>query len=643
MLTFKAFIAESYKREHKRSRDGSPGYSLLKEELNDAQKKVVDGWGHDHTGSQEAHALSDHVIPKDKSHVNVPFELAHHVEPHPDVKEHLEKHGYQVTDWHKGTVSDKHKREMRLGKALEKTGASADLKDKFINDPGRKNSSNVKLNIHISRHPHAIAGMSTNQGWTSCMQLGPKGQTEEPEPEGRYNEDGDFEPDRAPGHDNPRSEVGVNAHYLENDVEMGTHVAYLTHPNDHEAKHPIARIALKPSNAIDENGDYDPSHTVLRPEGRTYGTADHAFHKAVNDWSEKHFPMQDGKVYQKYQSVYNDDGHQYHAKDDDTLLKHKDPNIRSSLAERESLHPDTATKLLNDPDKNVRMMAGLHNDLKTSHVKQLLNDPYHGVRETAGHHGAKMTSEMIDQMVHDSHHKVRLAAASLGTNLKSHHIDKLLKDEEYGVSDRVAGSPALEPRHVEELMKFPNPRKAGWLANNGGLQDEHIDKALAKDDYDTNLAMLNARSPPNAYTKITPLNDNHHEKLSKSKHKDVRLQMAENSEVKNSALDNLVSDKDDAVRLATARHNPNVTEAHRDKQVKDPAWQVRATLAVHKWDKLTANQQDTLANDEHPEIKNHARKKIRQAYQDYRFRPSGGDGPKLDHEQWQERLTKLGE
>jgi hypothetical protein len=184
--------------------------------------------------------------------------LVHHesaeIEPHPDVAEHLSKNNIKIKSYKAGLIEDPKypNRSIKLGKYLQQTNAPQNVIDSFNNDPNRRAAKQVQKGLHvvISRHPHDVAGMSTDQGWTSCMDL-----------------DG-----------------GVNSHYMKNEIKNGTHVAYLCRSEDPEAKTPLARIALKPY-THKKSGE-----TILRPEQTVYGDADNAFGHTVNSWAEKNFP-----------------------------------------------------------------------------------------------------------------------------------------------------------------------------------------------------------------------------------------------------------------------------------------------------------------------------------------------------------------
>jgi len=95
----------------------------------------------------------------------------------------------------------------------------------------------------FSKHPIDVAGMSTNRGWTSCMNL--------------Y--------------------TGSNKRYIGNDVIEGTMVVYLVREDDLNINKPTARIAIKPYVNYQDETD-----VLYEPENKVYGTAPDDFKKQVD-------------------------------------------------------------------------------------------------------------------------------------------------------------------------------------------------------------------------------------------------------------------------------------------------------------------------------------------------------------------------
>lgn len=267
-------------------------FSFFIEELSDERKKVVDSWAVNR--NPETTKFSDHVF-GNSDRVIVPLEHIP-VAPPTELLAHLRAHNYDIHDYRAGTAIDhhpgepakgrKHGRIVRIGAVLNQTNASPEIKSTFVNDKNRSAKRDDNLQVIISRHPYDVAEMSDHKdeqgkhSWASCL----------------------------------NSDHGVNKHYLQHAVEQGTHVAYLTEKGHQTVIRPIARIALQPYHHTDDSGNV--THTVLRPEffrtedphdKSTYGDGGPLFDHTVRQWTETHFPVENGKVYYKNSHVYDDD------------------------------------------------------------------------------------------------------------------------------------------------------------------------------------------------------------------------------------------------------------------------------------------------------------------------------------------------
>lgn len=158
------------------------------------------------------------------------------------------------------------KRVMKIGKLLKD---NPELQRKFNNDPKRETSTKKDLTVCISRHPYDVAGMSTDRGWTSCMDL---------------------------------NKYGSQRTYVLQDVKHGTLVAYLINDDDRNLKNPIGCIAIKPFVSQD-----DPDDVILYPEDKVYGSSAPGFAKLVKDWCNENGSESDS-VYCKSSDLYNDTG-----------------------------------------------------------------------------------------------------------------------------------------------------------------------------------------------------------------------------------------------------------------------------------------------------------------------------------------------
>ena len=241
-------------------------FKILAAPLNENQKNKVNSWETPH------HSFSDKAMGGSDKHTTEVALKSSHIIPPKHIVKALGEAGHSEVNYSKGVVKDKYGREIKIGKALAKAGKHKELKD-YESDPQR--SAKQEHKVIISRHPHDVAGMSTNQGWTSCMNM----------------------------ENSKTGKPGEYSYHLKDDVKHGTHVAYLVHKDATNTDKPVARIALKPYvNQQDKK--------ILRPENKTYGTSNSNFHKTVDAWSKKHFPAKDG-LYKKHEDVYNDDGSEH--------------------------------------------------------------------------------------------------------------------------------------------------------------------------------------------------------------------------------------------------------------------------------------------------------------------------------------------
>lgn len=254
---------------------------LLQEELSDKQKKQVDKWTVSKRKNRNIDFSDNFFGGKDNMRRSFDLQTPEKISKHAKlIAKHFENHPHiRITDYGRGEASETvqtqmgpKERPISIAKALSKTGADH-LVPGFANDPTRTSASknlHKDYQVTITRHPHDIGGMtSKGQSWAneSCMNY----------------------------------ENGSNNQYLQDDVEHGTHVAYLHRKDDPEMKKPLARIALKPFNNIDDDKD-----TILRPEDRTYGSGGSHFNHTVHAILDQHLSGSPGSLYEKNQNVYDD-------------------------------------------------------------------------------------------------------------------------------------------------------------------------------------------------------------------------------------------------------------------------------------------------------------------------------------------------
>jgi hypothetical protein len=167
--------------------------------------------------------------------------------PNKNVADEVSNAGYVIDDYATGIAVSKqdNKRKVRIGKILK----DPDNIKLFANDPDRaasKQGQKPQL-VCISRHPYDIAGMSTDRGWTSCMNLD-----------------------------------SSNAKYIPMDIKYGTVIAYLIDAEDKNIEHPQARMLIKPF--VNTLGGHDVAFGI---ENSIYGTAPAEFTTVVNEWVDQ--------------------------------------------------------------------------------------------------------------------------------------------------------------------------------------------------------------------------------------------------------------------------------------------------------------------------------------------------------------------
>ena len=150
---------------------------------------------------------------------------------------------FKLKDYVKGVVLDKLGRDQKIGKVLTKLG-KPELVNKFNADKTREGSKKSELMLVFSKHPYDIAGMSTDRGWSSCMEL--------------Y--------------------TGAYKKYVKWDIKEGSFIIYLAKSDDLNLKSPRARCVAKPYINIESKQD-----VVYSTGSKIYGTAPGDFITTVQE------------------------------------------------------------------------------------------------------------------------------------------------------------------------------------------------------------------------------------------------------------------------------------------------------------------------------------------------------------------------
>ena len=182
----------------------------------------------------------------------------------------LEKKGYKIHDYIKGIAiktdnPNKH-RQMKIGKLLSDRALNI-----FANDERRSSTKGEHI-VVMSRHPYDIAGMSTDRGWTSCMNL-----------------DGGGEKD-----------------YVPLDIKYGSVIAYAVKNDDLNIQNPVCRIMIKPFVSSSH-----PDYIHFGMEDKVYGTEVPGFVETVLEWVNevnKNNELSEVVLLSKNPHLYDDSG-----------------------------------------------------------------------------------------------------------------------------------------------------------------------------------------------------------------------------------------------------------------------------------------------------------------------------------------------
>lgn len=211
-------------------------------------------------------------------------------------------------------------RKLGIGKMLSRSESSEKdpakkvelqgLKRTFDADPQRAATKKPDKQIVISRHPYDVAGMSTDRGWSSCMNL----------------------------------VDGVNRHYVLRDVRQGSIIAYLVNSDDLNIRKPLARILIKP---YMEKGN--PKNIAMMGDVM-YGTAPNNFTTLVDAWVNKNYNQGKGGLYCLGKGLYRDEIPQQMTLYSDDQLLQMSVNKLASWAQEDSSKWSKIVQLRPDAD-----------------------------------------------------------------------------------------------------------------------------------------------------------------------------------------------------------------------------------------------------------------------------------------------------
>ena len=442
-------------------------FLALQEELNTAQKMRVQSWlpkDEPLIRSEEAERLSGHVIPPGQQHIVIPATPT----VMNRVREHLQNNGHDIHDYAAGLAKDKYNRTLNIGRALSKTKAPQELIDSYASDDRKSAVDMDKHEIVISRHPYHVAEGSTGKSWKSCAGLTATGL-----------------PCRYGG--------GAAARKLPDEIQQGTHVAYLISKNKPGKELSIqeridkakARVYLKPHES------QQSGHKVIVPENAIYSETqgsgkNQGFLDSVKEFTNKNFPMKPGELYYKNKKVYDDDSSsqepKFNVSDEsiNKIMSVDDPSVRSALRRNPNLSAEHLHKLIDHYDHPILVREALlqlstNPSLNNDHIDKLLNKNIPGVNATLGRH-KNLSEKHIDRLLNSEYNDYtplminNLNSAHNNTSkFSSKHLHKMLdiiKDFKDNPSQIKGNTEAYLDSILESIPYHKN------------LEHSHIDKII---------------------------------------------------------------------------------------------------------------------------------------------------------------------
>ena len=444
-----------------------------------------------------------------------------------EVQKAVQSVGYKIDDYKTGIASkaDDPNRKIRIGKLIK----DQKLLQQFANDRTRAATKQQQQNlvVAISRDPVDIGGMSTDRGWTSCMDL-----------------DG-----------------GINKRYVPTEIKNGAIIAYLINDDDREISRPKARILLKPY--------YYNNHMIIVPD-RVYGTAPRSFPRLVQQfasWANSGSPEGDYRLAKgSYQDITNPD--QYHTTSYDNI-ETLSSDRKESIASSETTPTQVLDKLAQDQDKDVRVSVAENGSASPEALIRLAQDRNLDVRIAVALNGSA-PPEALARLAKDRNDYVREAVAG-NASTPPEALVKLARDRDLAVCYAVADNPKIPPEALVLMAKDRDEEIRAMVADNDRTPPETLAQLAKDENDDVRVAVAsNTSTPPE--TLIL---------MAKNRDEDsyTRAAVALNRSAPPEALVKLAQDRDILVRGRVGSNKSTPPEVlaqlakDEDKRVRDLAAQ----------------------------------------------------------------------
>lgn len=466
--------------------------TLLVEKLSDEDAAHVKTWYRDPTAIKH----TDHFFGKKNDDVYEDLESDHNhkSEVHKEVERHI---GQEIAhdDYRKGLTKDKHGRDSKIGRMIKDEG----LRNRFANDDTRQNKNVNNFKVRTTRSPEGVAGQtSAGQSWEehSCKNF----------------------------------KTGMFKDKLPHEVQHGTVVSYLHHPNGTELAratfHPF--INKKGKRIYKQDSYYGMDHAAFKKHNKEMERRLSASHEAPTSPSDMEYKI--------HPNVYNDNKVEYTTHPnmskeaiDKVLENNKAVHAHHLLTQRDDLHDDHIKKLLNHPNDEVR-----HEMLSSPHLK----------------------GGDLDHAVNNSDGKDKLHLA-LNPNLTSKHIHHLIDSDSDiypSTSHELVKHPNLNHEHIDKLLKNKPEEVAGPALHHKNVSDKNLHDGL---DRNSSLVREYAASSPH-------LKHEHFQKIINGDETWIKKSIASNAKLNSTQIHKLIDHNNLHINAGLTK-NPNLQPEHIDK------------------------------------------------------------------------------
>lgn len=386
------------------------------------------------------------------------------------IEQELSKNDYEIVDYIKGLARKigVEKNPVKLGKLLI-SFKRQDLVNEFNVDKSREGTKATYM-VVISRHPYDIAGMSTDRGWTSCMNL----------------------------------KSGSNKRYVPLDIAAGSVVAYVTRTDDLDLKNPSGRLLIKPF--VDVIGN---KVIYFGIEDKVYGTDVPGFTEVVRKWvhevNDAH-ELEEVVLLKMDSRLYPDS-----ELSSQTFVRGKSlsPDVKSQI-ERVKRHPFDIFDIEN-PSEAVQLAALASNRYESLRVfTKLMSDP------------AYIPSEKIQILAIDNNSNAIDIILNSGSIVPSDNVQMVMVSHDYRHAETFLRRDIKMSDRVVEIAVEQNPffmadlSRAGYqitknmlirgLRSNGSILKTYYSEGFP---VDLDIEMV---AVENGYTDVNALYNRYKEK-----------------------------------------------------------------------------------------------------------------------------------